>query len=66
MPPTKKGSAAAAAAAADDAGLTAEQHALCDAARDHVWSKVKSMISKKPALVNSSPLGRYTPLHQAA
>ena len=68
MPPTKK--AAATAAATDDAEIAAdaeaEQHALCDAARDHVWSKVKSMINKKPALVNSAPAGRYTPLHQAA
>lgn len=44
----------------------AEQHALCDAARDHVWAKVKSIIKKDPSLVDSQPAGRYSALHQAA
>ena len=42
------------------------EHAFLDAARDHVWAKVKSMLKKEPMLVNVQPAGRWAALHQAA
>ena len=46
--------------------MTDAEHAFLDAARDHVWAKVKSMLKKEPTLVDVQPAGRWAALHQAA
>jgi len=51
---------------ASDPTSVAQQHAFLDSAKKKDWAAVKKALAVSPSLINVQPLGRWTPLHQAA
>jgi len=42
------------------------RHHFCDAAKAHDWDQVKALVVSLPSLMNATPAGRWSALHQAS